>query len=54
VPILPSSALPGQDIHAVYPSRRLVSARVGALVDFLAEAFKPTNWYEQLSVPAGG
>ena len=48
VRILPAYALPGQDIHAVYPSRRLVSARVGALVEFLAQAFQHEDWYARL------
>lgn len=52
VSVLSGFALPGQDIHAVYPSRRLVSARVAALVDFMASAFRPADWYERASASA--
>lgn len=45
VPILSAHILPGQEIHAVYPSRRLVSARVSALVDFMARVFERDDWY---------
>ena len=31
-------------IYAVYPSRKLISPRIRALVDFLAKEFKQTNW----------
>jgi DNA-binding transcriptional LysR family regulator len=54
VPILAPYVLPGQEIHAVYPSHRLVSARVSALVDFLAEAFGRDDWYERPFTPARG
>ena len=48
VTLLPGFALPGQDIHAVYPSRRLVSARVNALADFLAREFAAPDWYQRI------
>ncbi|HZP87418.1 MAG TPA: LysR family transcriptional regulator [Burkholderiales bacterium] len=47
VTILSNHELPGQEIHAVYPSRRLVSARVSALVEFLAKAFGRDDWYRR-------
>jgi len=45
VQILPDYALPTQEIHAPYPSRRLIGARVTALVEHLAEAFARPDWY---------
>lgn len=44
-PVLSDYALPSQEIHAVFPSRRLISARVTALVDHLAQAFARPDWY---------
>ncbi|MEO8485958.1 MAG: LysR family transcriptional regulator [Betaproteobacteria bacterium] len=38
VPILPDWTLPSVPIHAAYPSRRHLSAKVRAFVDFLVEA----------------
>jgi DNA-binding transcriptional LysR family regulator len=43
--VLSDYALPGQEIHAVFPSRRLISARVTALVDHFAQAFARPDWY---------
>ena len=44
VRVLPE--LRGQElgVHAVYPSRKHLSAKVRALVDFLAEAFAGVDW----------
>ncbi|QNM96800.1 LysR family transcriptional regulator [Chitinimonas koreensis] len=39
VPVLPGYGLPDIDVLAVYPSRRHLSAKVRAMIDFLAEAF---------------
>ncbi len=39
VRLLPTYKLPSSAIHAVYPSRRHLSAKVRAFVDFLAERF---------------
>jgi DNA-binding transcriptional LysR family regulator len=39
VPLLPGYAPPATAIHAVYPSRRHLSAKVRAFVDFLAAYF---------------
>jgi DNA-binding transcriptional LysR family regulator len=44
-PVLSDYALPSQEIHAVFPSRRLISARVTALVEHLAQAFARPDWY---------
>ena len=45
VPILESFAAPVSPIYAVYASRRYLSAKVRAFVDFLAERFASTqNW----------
>lgn len=39
VPVLPGFHVPDIDILAVYPSRRHLSAKVRAMIDFLAEEF---------------
>jgi DNA-binding transcriptional LysR family regulator len=38
--VLPEYALPSGDIHAVYPERHHLSARVRVFVDFLVERFR--------------
>jgi DNA-binding transcriptional LysR family regulator len=42
VPLLPGWRVPDIDILAVYPSRRHLSAKVRAMIDFLAEEFSGT------------
>ncbi|SHH61553.1 LysR family transcriptional regulator [Massilia sp. CF038] len=42
VPLLPGFSLPDIDVLAVYPSRRQLSAKVRAMIDFLAEQFAGT------------
>jgi DNA-binding transcriptional LysR family regulator len=44
VPILPSYATPLGPIYAVYPSRRYLSAKVRAFVDFLAQRYANASW----------
>jgi DNA-binding transcriptional LysR family regulator len=44
VPVLEDFALPSQEIHAVYPSPKLVPARVTALIAFLAERLAGDWW----------
>lgn len=45
VPVLPDYRLPDLAMHAVYPSRRHLSAKVRALVDYLAEELgDPPPW----------
>ena len=39
VPVLPGYRIPDTDILAIYPSRRQLSAKVRAMIDFLAEEF---------------
>ena len=39
LPLLPGFHVPDIDILAVYPSRRHLSAKVRAMIDFLAEEF---------------
>jgi DNA-binding transcriptional LysR family regulator len=48
-PVLSDYTLPSQEIHAVFPSRRLISARVTALVDHLAQAFARPDWYAAIA-----
>lgn len=45
-PILARWNMPSQDIHAVYPSPRLVPAKVSRFVDWLRGRFGPTWWTE--------
>ncbi|MDD0809557.1 LysR family transcriptional regulator [Curvibacter sp. RS43] len=44
VPVLPQYQRPPLDIHAVYPSRKHLSSKVRAMVDFLAQAFQQPGW----------
>ena len=44
VPLLTEWALPAQDIHAVFPSPKLVPSKVRSLCDFLAQQFGPEWW----------
>lgn len=44
VEILPQYRGPALAIHAVYPSRKYLSGKVRAMVDFLAEAFRQAGW----------
>lgn len=45
--VLPGHALPEQEIHAVYPSPKLVPAKVQAFIAFLAGRFDG-RWWEPL------
>ena len=40
VALLPDYHLPDIDVHAVYPSRRHLSAKVRVMIDFLVKEFK--------------
>ena len=44
LPLLTDWALPAQDIHAVFPSPKLVPSKVRSLCDFLAVQFGPQWW----------
>ena len=44
VEILPGYRRPALDIHAVYPSRKHLSGKVRAMVDFLVQAFQQPGW----------
>lgn len=44
VPLLPSHSLPGQQMHAVYPSPRLVPTKVLAWIEFLQNQFGDPHW----------
>jgi DNA-binding transcriptional LysR family regulator len=45
--VLPDHALPEQEIHAVYPSPKLVPAKVQAFIAFLCGRFG-ASWWERL------
>ena len=44
IALLPNYHRPLLDIHAVYPSRKHLSGKVRAMVDFLAQAFMQPGW----------
>jgi DNA-binding transcriptional LysR family regulator len=50
VPLLPGYRLPDIDILAIYPSRRHLSAKVRAMVDFLVAAFHGTPPWDRALV----
>ncbi|MFO1319489.1 MAG: LysR family transcriptional regulator [Burkholderiales bacterium] len=45
VPLLEDFHLPGQDIHAVFPSPKLVPSKVHAFVEYLRADLARTGWY---------
>ena len=45
-PILERHALPTQEIHAVFPSPKLVPGKVSAFIDHLRQALEG-NWWER-------
>jgi len=45
LPILTNYSLPDQEMHAVYPSPKLVPVKVKVLIEFLREAFSHDDWY---------
>jgi len=45
--VMPGHALPEQEIHAVYPSPKLVPAKVQAFIAFVSGRFG-ANWWENL------
>lgn len=46
--LLPAWTLPSQEIHAVYPSPRMVPAKVTEFIEWLAGRFGPT-WFSDLA-----
>jgi DNA-binding transcriptional LysR family regulator len=52
--VLPDWSLPSADVYAVYCERMNLSAKVSALIDFLAQWFaRATNDMEDAGGPAG-
>jgi DNA-binding transcriptional LysR family regulator len=49
VPITQDYALAAQEIHAVYPSPKLVSMKVTTLINYLAEKLAGSWWEQELS-----
>lgn len=47
VPLLPEYQAPGTSAYAVYPSRRHLPQRVRVLIDFLAQRFGATPYWDQ-------
>ena len=47
VPILEQWSLPSQEIHAVYPSPRMVPTKVSGFIDWLQGQFSETWWAEK-------
>lgn len=50
-PVLEKFALPSQEMHAVYPSPKLVPPKVSVLIEYLCAAFQDENWPHALTVP---
>ena len=48
VPLLQSFALPVQEVHAVFPSPKLVPSKVTGFITFLQERFAP-QWWESIA-----
>ncbi|MDP3222983.1 MAG: LysR substrate-binding domain-containing protein, partial [Rubrivivax sp.] len=44
LPLLEKWALPVQEVHAVFPSPKLLPSKVRSLCDFLAPRFGPAWW----------
>jgi DNA-binding transcriptional LysR family regulator len=42
--VLPDHALPAQEMHAVYPSPKLVPQKVTSFIDYLQQALAG-NWW---------
>lgn len=51
VPLLPEYQAPGTTAYAVYPSRRHLPQRVRALIEFLAQRFGDTPYWDQNHPP---
>ena len=47
VPLLTNHTLPVQEMHAVFPSPRLVPSKVSTFISFLQEQFTPQWWQAQ-------
>lgn len=50
--VLTEFSLPSQEIHAVYPSPKLVPGKVTALIEYLHAAFAHEDWPVALTQPA--
>jgi DNA-binding transcriptional LysR family regulator len=53
-PILERWALPSQEIHAVYPSPKLVPGKVSAFIEYLRTAMAGTWWQPPRAAADGG
>ncbi len=47
--VLEDCSLPMQEIHAVFPSPKLVPAKVATFIGFLQESLKHDSWWEALT-----
>jgi DNA-binding transcriptional LysR family regulator len=50
-PLLETWNLPAQEIHAVFPSPRLLPAKVSSFVDWLQGQFSPQWWLQSSGGP---
>jgi DNA-binding transcriptional LysR family regulator len=48
-PVLEDFELPSQEIHAVYPSPKLVPPKVSVLIEYLCAAFQDDDWPRALT-----
>lgn len=51
--VLTDFSLPSQEMHAVYPSPKLVPAKVTTLIEYLHAAFAQDDWPDALTQPGG-
>ncbi|MFT3720786.1 LysR substrate-binding domain-containing protein [Pseudorhodoferax sp.] len=54
VQLLPDHALPAQEVHAVFPSPRLVPAKVTAFIGWLQQQLQGEWWLREVSTQDGG
>ena len=47
VPVLTEHALPSQEMHAVFPSPKLVPGKVRSFIDFLGREFADPHWWRK-------
>lgn len=46
VPVMPDHGLPAQEVHAVFPSPKLVPSKVMSFIDFLQRKLQGSWWHE--------
>jgi DNA-binding transcriptional LysR family regulator len=54
VPVLEGYALPSQELHAVYPSPKLVPSKVAAFIDFMKQTLTDGWWLRAVAADGAG